>query len=451
MLFNKIAPVIGSLALASLVSAAPLEVEKRGSISYGDRTEHLKAYQGQGSAPPSGGNSGNSGSWGGSSGGGSSSAAPPSNGGYYTSTAASYAPPSQTSASYSSGSSEAASLGDNPFKFPLSNGFPNIQNPSSALTQIEQQAHGTLPNGPPPPAAPAADDLTSLRLIAFNELWEVAFFTELLANLTNEVPGYQFQDPNQRQALIAEITAVQAQEELHALNANGALAHFNAGPIQPCVYDAPVDNLQDALTLAQTFTDVVLGTLGDIQTLFGKNGDFGLIRGVAGVIGQEGEQNGFYRNLLNKLPSANPFLTASAREFAFSALNQDFVVPGSCPNANTISLPIFGALTLDTQNVQAQDQQLQFSFSASGQYSQYASGQGLSLVYINQQNVPVVLPITGAQNNGGTVTFSANFPFTENLMFGLTIAAVTSSAGPFADVDAVAKATLFGPALIEVN
>lgn len=36
------------------------------------------------------------------------------------------------------------------FKFPLANGFPNIQIPSSALTAIEQQALGTLPNSPLP-------------------------------------------------------------------------------------------------------------------------------------------------------------------------------------------------------------------------------------------------------------------------------------------------------------
>lgn len=69
-----------------------------------------------------------------------------------------------------------------PFSFPLSNGFPTVANSSSQLTAIEQQAHGTLPNGPPPPSI-TADTLTSLELIAFNELFEVAYFTELLFNV----------------------------------------------------------------------------------------------------------------------------------------------------------------------------------------------------------------------------------------------------------------------------
>ncbi|KAI1625325.1 hypothetical protein EDD37DRAFT_382702 [Exophiala viscosa] len=444
MHFKQTAPVLGSLALASLVTAAPME--KRGSISYGDRTDHIKAYQDSQPAASSGypAASSSTGSWGY----GSSSAA---SNGYYapTSTSASWAPSSTSSASWSSGSA-GANLGDNPFKFPLANGFPNVQNPSSALTQIEDAAHGTLPNGAPPPSI-NPDDLLSQRLIAFNELWEVAFFTELLANVTNNVAGYQFQDQNQRQSVITALTAIQAQEELHALNANGVLNHFNAGPIQPCTYVAPVSDFPSAIALAAKFTDVVLGTLGDVIVKLGLNGDAKLARGVVGVVGQEGEQNGYYRELLGEIPSAAPFLTASTREFAFSALNQDFVVAGSCPNINTINLPIFGVLNLETPTVAAQDQQLTFSFDAAGQYSKWTSWQGLNLVYINQQNTPVAIPISGAQVSGSQVTFSANFPFTENLMFGLTIAVVTNGAGPFADVDAVAAATLFGPALIEVQ
>lgn len=401
MHFSKTAAVLVPVALASLVAAIPLD--KRATSSGG---------------ASSGGHSSTA-----------SSSAPQQTG--------SSAPPTSNSS-------------DDPFKFPLSNGFPNIQAGSDQLNAIEDQAHGLLPNAPPPPAPPADDDLTSLRLIAFNELWEVAFFTELLANITSNVPGYQLKDGSQ-QALIDAITAVQAQEELHALNANNALAHFNAGPIQACEYIAGVDNLQDALGLAATFTDVVLGTLGDVQTHFGQNGDAGLIRGVAAVIGQEGEQNGFYRSLLGEIPSQAPFLTASTREFAFSKLNQQFVVPGSCPNSNTIDLPVFGVLNLLTSDIKPQDQSLQFSFKPSGNYSQYTSTQGLSLIFINQQNVPVVAEIGQVETSkDGTITFSAEFPFDKFKMHGLTIAVVTKGSS-FASVDEVAKATVFGPALIEVD
>jgi hypothetical protein len=347
-----------------------------------------------------------------------------------------------------------------PFSFPLSNGFPVVANPSSQLTAIEIQAHGTLPNGPPPPSI-SADTETSLELIAFNELFEVAFFTELLSNVTNNVPGFQIADASERSAVITALTAVQAQEELHALNANGALSHFGVSPIQPCEYNFPVSDFTSAIALASTFTDVVLGTLQDVASLLATDGDDGLIRGIVSVVGQEGEQNGFYRNLLGKIPSELPFLTTSTREFAFSALNQNFVVPGSCPNIGEISLPIFQPLIVDTQNIQPKSQTLQFSVtvdSAQGGWKRGMPGtaaaddySSLSVVYINQQNLPVVEPITGVSINGDIVTFYAQFPFDQFLMNGLTITAVTNSAGPFASADAVAKATLFGPGLIEIN
>lgn len=332
------------------------------------------------------------------------------------------------------------------FEFALSNGFPNLT--ADALKAIQEAAHGTLPNGPPP-ASIAADDLTSLRLIAFNEIWEVAFFTELLYNVTNNVTGYHVTDSAERTQIIAAIAAVQAQEQLHALMANGVLTHFNAGAIEPCRYTAPVANLTDALTLAYTFTDVVLGTLANVQTHLAENGDSALIASVGSIIGQEGEQNGFYRYQVGLIPSALPFLTAASRAFAFSALNQNFVVPNSCPNSKTIDLPIFEPLTVVTQNIKPVDQELTFSFpkpssSKSGNYS---------LVYINQQNTPVVQPLNSSSlsSSNGKITFNARLPYTKYEMNGLTIAAVVNSPGPFNSTDAVANHTIAGPGLIEIQ
>ena len=348
-----------------------------------------------------------------------------------------------------------------PFSFgnnPLGNGFPTVAAGSPQLAAIETQAHGSLPNAPPPATAPSADSLTSLRLIAFNELFEVAFFTELLSNITNHVDGYEIQDQGSRDFIIKALTAVQAQEELHALNANNALNHFTNSVVLPCQYDFPVSNFKDAIALASTFTDVVLGTLQDVQNLFGVDGDIGLIRGVASVIGQEGEQNGFYRQILEEIPSALPFLTTGTREFAFSAL-QGFVVPGSCGNLGSIDLQIFEPLSVDTPKIQPHSQTLQFSVTlpSGPQPGSWKSDfSGLSLTYINQQNLPVVEKIQNAKKHGKTVTFEALFPFddaTSGALFGngLTIAAVTNSSGPFANAGLVAKATVFGPGVIEIN
>jgi len=369
-----------------------------------------------------------------------------------------------TPGSYSSGSSS-GSDGQVDFEFPLDNGFPNVTNPSAVLTTIEEQAHGTLPNGSAPPP-PHPDSLNSLAFIAFNELFEVAFFTELIYNITNNVNGFD-QIPNRDQVL-GILKVVQAQEELHELNANGAFNKFTNQTVTPCEYVFPVDTFDSAIAFASTFTDIVLGTLPDIQTIFGDNGDNGLIRGVGAVIGQEGEQNGFYRELLGKIPNALPFLTGSAVDFAFNAINQGAVVPGSCdasldlllhPAAGT-PLVEFGVLTLltDPKDItSATDSEIQFSFQTesssthNGPPSSYAQHESLFLTYINQQNVPFSVPLLNEQFQHDAVTFTASFPGQSQEMNGLTIAAVTSTDGPFATPDDVAAVTLFGPAPIEVN
>jgi hypothetical protein len=349
-----------------------------------------------------------------------------------------------------------------PFSYsnnPLGNDFPTLASGAKGvqeLKNIELQAHGSLSNAPPPPTKPKYDSLTSLRLIAATEVFEVAFFTELLFNITNNVDGYEINHKGARDFIVRALTAVQAQEELHALNANNALVHFNEDPFLPCEYNFPVTTFEDAIALAATFTDVVLGTLQDVQTIFATDGDIGLIPGSGAVIGQEGQQSGFYRQLLDKTPSALPFLTTSTREFAFSAL-QGFIVPNSCPNLGAIDLQIFGPLNVDTEKLDVPEPtavNLDFSFEL--KYPQPASWHsdfsGLSLVYINQQNIPVVAKLQNARLMGGVVTFNAFFPFNGTTFGnGLTIAAVTNSSGPFADAKAVASTTVYGPGLIEVN
>jgi len=184
----------------------------------------------------------------------------------------------------------------NPFNFPLDNDFPTLS--ENAKNTVNVLAHGTEPNGPPPILE--ADDLTSFQLIAFNEVFEVAFFTDLLFNVTNNVTGFEVSDQKERQKLINALVAIQATEELHADSANAILSNNNIGPIQPCAYQFPTTTLMDALNLAATFTDVVLGTLQDIQLhLAQNNADDGpaVVPIIGSVIGNEGEQTGFFRNV----------------------------------------------------------------------------------------------------------------------------------------------------------
>jgi len=327
--------------------------------------------------------------------------------------------------------------------------FPQVANPSNELTNISVQAHGTLPNTPPPANSPSDNSKTSLKLIAFNELFEVAFFTELLKNITNNVTGYEIGGAEgERRFMINALKAVKAQEELHVLNANGVLTHFGGSAIEPCEYNFPVSNVNDAIMLAQTFTDVVLGTLQDVVSLFGTGGDAALIRGVSSVIGQEGEQNGWYRTFLGKIPSALPFLTTSTREFAFSAI-QGFVVPGSCPSLSSIDLQIFPPLNVNTSPIEDKEQDLKFSVTVENADSWKSD---FSITYINQQNIPINTPIKDVNMVGNMVTFTANFPYNASTFGnGLTLAAVTNSTGSFASASDVANVTVFGPGLIEVN
>lgn len=339
----------------------------------------------------------------------------------------------------------------NPFSFPLPNGFPNLT--VQALMATSLQAHGIEPNGSPPTLQ--QDDLTSFQVLAFNELFEVAFFTDLLFNITNNVQGFQVEDSRVRQQLLNALIAVQAQEELHLDSINKILAANNVNPIQPCVYQFPTTNLTAAITLASTFTDLSLGVFQDVVLRLGLNGDASTSPIVVSIAEQEGEQDGFYRAFNGLIPSAKPFLTAATREFAFSILNQMFVVQGSCPNIQEIMQPIFLPLTLVTPPpVAPVNQTLIFSVSLQSPVSTIQNVgpdlEGLNLVLINGQQIPIVEPIMNPMIKDGIVTFEAFFPLFPQDLFGLTVAALTNSSGPFMNAEAVAAATVAGPGLIEV-
>ena len=83
--------------------------------------------------------------------------------------------------------------------------------------------------------------------------------------------------------------------ELHAAGANAILKSARQDPIAPCEYIFPKQNFKQAIALAQTFTDVVLGTLPGAQAAFAEDAgdESGVVPLLGSIIGQEGEQNGF--------------------------------------------------------------------------------------------------------------------------------------------------------------
>ncbi|KAB8295730.1 hypothetical protein EYC80_008555 [Monilinia laxa] len=333
------------------------------------------------------------------------------------------------------------------------------------LLAIQTAAHGSLSNIAPPAALVGGkDSLTNFQLVNFNENMEVAFFNQLIHNISANTHGFIFNNPDEKDQVLNNLIAIEAQEKLHAINAGKAIVRFTNDTnaiIQPCKYNFPVANFKEAIATASLFTDVTMGTLGDIQTNFGTNGDSKFIRGVAASLGQEGEQNGYFRLILNKIPSALPFLTASTRDFAFSAVNQNFVIEGSCPNSNAIPLKRLQKLTATQPDVIDANSIINFTLQLNATQSYTNTWgekcKGLSLVYINQQNKPVVQQweSLSLQADQKTVIATAKFQFDAGaangaIGNGLTLA-VLAVGDDFANISEVSDKAVFGPALIEVN
>jgi hypothetical protein len=104
--------------------------------------------------------------------------------------------------------------------FSLPNGFPtpdaaalqqvyvvsSSQSVPREMVLIVQAAGGTLPDTPLPTSLPA-DATQTLQVIAYNEIFEVAFFSSFLNNVTNGVDG--FTDlPVDKDYLVQTLTAI---------------------------------------------------------------------------------------------------------------------------------------------------------------------------------------------------------------------------------------------------
>ena len=246
------------------------------------------------------------------------------------------------------------------------------------------------------------------------------------------------------------------QEEQHALGAISTLKGARRFAPSPCEYTFPVDNFGDAINLAETFTAVVLGALQGANVIFAEDGAPNLVQLISSVIGQEGEQNGYYRVVLNRVPSESPFLTTVPAAFAFSAL-QMFVVPNSCPfPLSKINLPIFPGLMTNggpVALIQPEDQTLSFKadLSSSAAAKPYVGkSKGLYMTYTTGQQVPVSVPLSNVEWDGNTISFQASFPYEDNIAAGFSHGALTTG-NQFADANAVVDKTLAAPAVIQVN
>ena len=189
-----------------------------------------------------------------------------------------------------------------PFKFPLKTGYPQDLD-NATLTAIVRSplpiewkttdslqvnmAHGSTPNSALPTKL-APGDVTTFQAIAFNEIFEVAFFSSFIDNLTQPIQGYD--NVENKDYVLETLTTVVAQEQLHYLGANAILKSVGAEQIQPCQYKFPSNTFLSAIDFTRTQTELVLGSLQDAANGLAANGDPELIPLLASVIGNEAEQ-----------------------------------------------------------------------------------------------------------------------------------------------------------------
>ncbi|RMJ26982.1 sexual development protein [Aspergillus sp. HF37] len=140
----------------------------------------------------------------------------------------------------------------------------------------------------------------------------------------------------------------------------------------------------------------------------------------------------------DKVPSETPFPTTSDLSFAFS-LAQMFTVRNSCPSARSIRLTTYHLLMILTPPAN-RTQNILVGWKPNPAIQEPE----MWMTYINQLNLPVVVPLRVVALNKMAIAEAA-FPYTEHLMNGLTIAAVTVEKGPFLSVGAVSEKTVSGP------
>jgi hypothetical protein len=75
----------------------------------------------------------------------------------------------------------------------------------------------------------------------------------------------------------------------------------------------------------------------------------------------------------------------------------------------------------------------------------------LILVYLSQQNAPIVQSFTVVSTDNASTIVEAAFPFQQFKMLGLNMAMITNSSGPFESAFSVAEVKVAGPAPFEVD
>lgn len=336
------------------------------------------------------------------------------------------------------------SIGQSAFT-PLKDGYPVISN-KSTIADVEQLAGGHAGTYPPAPTLDV-DDRTSWAVLAFSSLSTIAFYNELIANITNHVPGYDV-SPHNESYIIQSLEFFVGAAEIQYYDAEWAVTGFNGSKVRPCEYDFPVTDFESAIDYAIRLSYISIAHIPDmVQRTANNLGTDGanIIFNLAGWSSVYGQQNGWFRSLLGKSPSVQPVSTPAPRDFLYSFIYQTSVVLGSCPGA---SLPVqrYEPLILVTGNVK--DALIEFEFINKAKIDVESNH---SLVYLNGNIAPLTVPFNVSSNHDDKVKITADFPHDTWDMDGLTLVSVVKGIGNFSFPIDVANATLFGPALIVYN
>lgn len=315
-----------------------------------------------------------------------------------------------------------------PFKEPT-----DFAHGDSAL--VAQIATGAPPNSPPP-ANISATAIAGFTGANFLENLESNFFFAGLQNLTHSWGS----SPD----VIAVITKVVAQEEIHVETIENLLNHFNAPTLDPCQYVFPVDSEASFLQLANIITSVGIGAVINLASTIAVT-DPALVPGPASILAVEARHDAFFRvTALNAVPNPAPFDTRISAAWALNLANQ-FVVPGSCPPDQKIDFPVFPSLTVipphHNSPITGTGRDISFTLDTST-FTQQEQEQQLFVGWVNQANVPVYTP--------AKVAHGKVFSSIPSGLSGVAFAALTDQ-NTAVDVNALTEKTLAGPAPVQIS
>ncbi|KAH7321154.1 hypothetical protein B0I35DRAFT_450627 [Stachybotrys elegans] len=344
------------------------------------------------------------------------------------------------------------------FTVPSENGFPTPN--EDQLRTIQLDAEGRLPDRPYPTSL-SSDVVALYQVYTFLEQATSGFFAQMWNNVTNNDPGYEIFVAEDRNVILEVIDTAIAQEQVRALRGMSILSAAGAYVPEPCVYGTNAATYIDAVDTSQTLLTLATGFQQNLAKVLAREEQYELLQQEMSIAGPIGEESGFFRANLFRLPNEGPFTTYVPAVFMWSYIRAFGLLGGGhCDwDLNTIAMPVVADLRPGGRRrlfVPAEDQDLLFQVDwnqvtapGAGAYVG-GDGSGLYLTWIVGQLEPFSVSVNNVTWNGRLMTFFASFPFTENVMSGTSIAALTTT-NTFDSVEDIVDSALAGPGIVQCD